>query len=364
MRKVLSILPAIFVLAIVASISDFAFAVPLRHSLASLDNIDSWQSQRQCYKVLSKNRRLYCLPVGTLRVESGQIVFDGSFNSNEEAYTILSRFLDKDIDRPFLEGLFDDSNFQTFSGLVRFSAIYGETTFALVPYHIAAGFKVGNPSLPEVNFAAVTSSHLMISHNFLVDGVGAYSLLLAPTVTIGSKESKVGDFDVLELAAKKTEDVIRSERWTERAGSFSVGVISRRAFFPSLTIRGNNLVASKGCNYCRVSHITIDDEVAPYTIATLGSYIPLDFGLLWLGVDGKYGGIEPKFNQYGSNALALYRLGYLDSFLSFSPAMVSFGFVFDSELYRVGIQYTDEKQSNELQIARKKYSYIHLGFKI
>lgn len=340
------------------------YGIELRHSIASVDTVDSWQSQRQCYKVQSRNDRLYCLPVGTLRVATGQIVFDGSFNSNEEAYTIVSRFSDKDIDRPFLESLFEQGNFQSFSGVTRFSAIYGETTFALVPYHFAGAFRISNPSLPSVSLATVMSSHLMVSHNFVLDNIGTYSALIAPTFIIGSKETKSGDFDALELAARERGDVIKSEKWTDRSGGVSFALLSRRAFLPSLSVRFDNITASEKCKACREGTITIDSEISPYASANLGFYAPMKLGLLWTGVGAKYGGVEPTFDSKSSNVLLLYRLGFLDSFVSLAPSIVSFGFNFDSNLYRVGIQYTDEKQNNELQIARKKHSYIHLGFKI
>ncbi len=339
-------------------------AVELRHVIASGDNADSWQSQRHCYKVYGDGNRLLCLPTTTYKVATGQIGFEGSFNSNEDAFITASRISDRSIDREFLDGLFEKNNFLTFSGITRFSAIYGETTFALVPYYFAAGFKISNPSLPEVNFAAISSSHLFLSHNFISNISKTYQIVTMPGLTVGSKEAKTGDFDVLELAAKKSEDVIISEKWVERAGSLAVSILSKKPFLPTLSLRVNQITSSDPCKACRIGGVTIAEEIAPHASASLGGFAPVGFGLLWLGVTGKYSGLAKKFNDKASAFSAIYKIGFLDSHFSIAPSIVSFGFMFDANLYRIGIQYSDEKQSNELQIARKKHSYVHLGFKI
>lgn len=341
-----------------------ADAVELRHVIASGDNADSWQSQRHCYKVYGDAQRLLCLPTTTYKVATGEIGFDGSLNSNEDAFITASRVSDRSIDREFLEGLFEKNNFLTFSGITRFSAVYGETTFALVPYYFAAGFKISNPSLPSVNFAAITSSHLLLSHNFIHNISKTYQIVTMPGITVGSKEAKTGDFDVLELAAKKSEDVILSEKWVERAGSIAISLLSKKPLFPTLSLRANQITASDPCKACRSGGVTIAEEIAPHATASLGAFKNVGIGLLWLGVTGKYSGFSKSFNDKASGVSALYKIGFLDSFFSISPSIVSFGFMFDANLYRVGIQYSDEKQSNELQIARKKHSYVHLGFKI
>jgi hypothetical protein len=339
-------------------------AVELRHVIASGDNSDSWQSQRHCYKVYGDSKRLLCLPTSTYKVVTGQIGFDSGFNSNEDAFITASKVSNRSIDREFLESLFEKNNFLSFSGITRLSAVYGETTFALVPYYFAAGFKISNPSLPEVNFAAISSSHLFISHNFIHNFSKTYQLVAMPGFTIGSKDAKTGDFDVLELAAKKSEEVIISEKWVERAGSVAISLLSKQPYFPTLSIRANQITSSDPCQACRSGGITIAEEIAPHVAASLGGFAPVGFGLLWIGATGKYNGLSKTFNDKASGLSALYKIGFLDSFFSIAPSIVSFGFMFDANLYRIGIQYTDEKQSNELQIARKKHSYIHLGFKI
>jgi len=346
------------------SIGELASAQALRHGITSFDNSDSWQSQRQCHKLLDRQNSMYCLPVSTLRVLTGQITFDASFNSNEEGYTIISRFTDKKVDKAFLEDLFGSNNFQAFSGVARFSAIYGETTFSLVPYHFVAAFKISNPSLPEVNMAAVTSSHLLVSHNFVINNAGPYNFLVTPIATVAKKEAISGDFNVLELATLKQEDVIKSEEWVEPNASISTGFLSRKAFVPSLTLRLNNIVEKERCDECHLSTIKIEEETKPYSNATVGFYGRLRYGKLWFGLKGRFSGLFSDIDKYTSNGLVIYKLGFLDTFLSVAPAITSFGFMFDSNLYRVGIQYTDEKQDNNLQIMRRKHSYVHLGFKI
>ena len=39
--------------------------------------------------------------------------------------------------------------------------------------------------------------------------------------------------------------------------------------------------------------------------------------------------------------------------------MRSFGFLFTSQVYRVGVQYTDEKQDDSFEIQRTKQTYIY-----
>lgn len=341
-----------------------AFAQVLRHTVASTDSGDAWQSQRQCYKIISGPNNLFCAPVSTLKVSTGMIAFEGAINSNEEAYTVVSRLSDKDVDRPFLESLFGEDSFQTVSGNLRFSAIYGETTFALVPFHLAAAYKISNPSLPEVNLAAVQSSHLMVTHNLIGAGAGPWNLLAAPVFVVGTKEAKTGDFDVLELGARGTDQVIATESWTEKAGGLALGMLSRKPLVPSVSVRVNNISTGETCRKCKESKIFIADELETYTTATVGAFQNLQFGKIWVGLAGKFRGERQIPDRYASNALIAYRLGYLDSFLSVAPAIYSFGFMFDTALYRVGIQYTDEKQDNDLQISRRKHSYVHLGFKI
>jgi len=90
----------------------------------------------------------------------------------------------------------------------------------------------------------------------------------------------------------------------------------------------------------------------------------LPYGNVWVGLAGKYNGLSRSVEMATSNAMAVYRLGLLDTYVSFAPAIFSFGFMFDSNLYRVGIQYTDEKQDNRISIPRKKNSYVHLAFRL
>ena len=341
-----------------------AIAQPLRHVISSQETATSWQSQRQCYSLLEKKDGLYCLPVNNFRVATGQIDFESSLNSNEDAFKVISRFSSKSIDQEFLTDLFRENSFQSVSGVVRFGAIYGETSFSLVPYHFAGAYRISNPSLPDVSYAAVTSSHLSLAHNFTSSASSTYSFLAAPGLSYSQKKAQTADFNLLDLTVTNRTSILKEETWNAPSASLAAGVIAKRSLYPSLTLRVNNVSLGKSCAFCRQGKIAIPDEIAPYGIATIGTYKDLAFGNLWLGLAGKYSGLTKKFDPTVSNFLAVYKLGGLDAFATFAPAIFGFGFMFDSNLYRIGIQYTDEKQNNALFIPRRKNSYVHLAFKV
>src|SRR5262249_22661102 len=75
-----------------------------------------------------------------------------------------------------------------------------------------------------------------------------------------------------------------------------------------------------------------------------------------------FGAPNPAIDALKTTIAYSFRLSKLECFLAASPLIYTFGFLFDTSVYRLGILYSDEKQDNSIQIDRQKQTYVFSSF--
>ncbi len=339
-----------------------AFGADVRHLINDQDSIDGIQSQRICQNFSVTDGRGVCLGTAATPSIGGSLQADGSFKANERGYQIVSDFLDRRIDRDGLDKIFRDDSFQSASAILRIRANYGIHTLDFVPHHVMGAAKLTNPSLPEINIAAIRQS---VYRYTLSD----YSELPLPKTKIfyfgslaySQRQQLFTSLDLLTAAVTPLIDELKIENknlLTGDVGSTAQFELTKNHAI-DFGVAAYNLGIHYPCAACELRAVDIERNQLLYTAIRGGYHMDLSFGRFFFGVVLPFGGYLSEYRELETAAGMLYEIGTLRSYFSFSPAMRSFGFAFKSDLFLLGIQYTDEKQDNSLQLKRERHTYVH-----
>ncbi len=173
----------------------------LRHTIEPSDSMMSLQTQGLCHSILEYRARTYCLPWSHSIIDSGKISILALAKTNEKGLSIYERARDKDLNQDFLDKLFRDDNFQDISGFIEARALYKNMVFSIIPLHFAAGFKLNNPSLPEIHFIEERQTLITTGATWLFEIPQQSSLglfVVAPLLSYFERSSSAGDYDVLD----------------------------------------------------------------------------------------------------------------------------------------------------------------------
>jgi hypothetical protein len=298
-------------------------------------------------------------------IKDGGVKLAILLKAEDESYKIYKKFSDKDIDQVFLDHLFKVNNFQFASGSAKIQAIYRMTSVTFTPVNFSGAFKLINPSLPEVHVGGYNQRVFRLTQNFYFKNVvrGA-DLFISPSAYLADRNFFNSDFDVLDGLGPKGKTLVKkhNERHTDVDASLSW--FWRREWLPSLGIRFENTLSQDFCDTCADTFIDVRHEFLRKTRLVASSFVSHPVGRSVLAVGIPYGGIFKSQNPLETTVSYIFQLSQLKSFVSFSPFIQSFGFLFASDIYHVGLQYTDEKQDNSIELERQKRTNVFASFSI
>lgn len=332
----------------------------MRHNLSEQDSAESAQSQRLCYSHFQTSEYFHCLPSRFLDQKQGRISADVGFQANERGIGILGKLYNRNLQQKDLDLIFASENFQTISGGVRMEAVYGRTSFSYTPLHGIGAFKISNPSLPEVNLAATRQTvarltHVYVSESIVDSEIGSF--LVAPSLYYYKRYFYFVDSDLLSIAGRPLPTLLESYHRNALDLDLSIGFLSKIWWFPTVGLNSFNLLNRGDCSKCSLRKIDLEDQFLPNFHLSISYWVPSYLGNSQLGV-------AVPFDQYARAGKSdsvlsyVYWISRLGVFASFSPMKYAFGFLFGTDNYQMGIQYTDEKQDDALQIDRRKQTFV------
>jgi len=342
-----------------------AYSAILRHNILENHSADTTQSQGLCQSFKSTTKRLICLPLPYAPQKTGQIQINLGLKANEDAIELIRRANDRDVDKDYLDRLFKDSNFQSASGSTNVLAAYRNTGLSYTPLQFAGAFKLVNPSLPFVHLKSVNQSVFRLSHYFIFDnwiGNDYGEIIFAPSVFYYRRFWVKGDFDLLSITGKKVDKLIKKTKKTGQDADASISLLSKHWFLPGVTLKVSNIAAGTDCETCDSDFFNLESHYL--TNSSISSYFSVShpIGQSLLGASMPFWGVYEDLDVLKIAGSYIFRLSKLHSFVSMSPLMRSFGFMFEAENYRVGIQYTNEKQDNSFQLQRVDQTYVFASF--
>ena len=295
----------------------------------------------------------------------GRIQLDLQVKADEKVYDIINRFMEKNVNKEFLDRLFREDNFHSISGGGRIRAVYSKTSLTYVPFHLVGAFKLTNPSLPEIHVAGVQQSTVRLSQTFVFKkwpGAVYGELFAAPSIYYFKRNFVFADLDLLTASVQKVDDLIEKKKDQGVDGDVAMAIFSKRWYLPYFSLRIENVSKQQPCETCKKRFFDIERYFFARTIVGTGFTIPHPIGESALGAALPFWGTFSEFDKYQTALMYSYSISKLSSFVSASPLMTSFGFIFGADHYRVGIQYTDEKQDNSIQIKRQKHAYVFASY--
>lgn len=346
-------------------LSTDAKAALLRHTIQESDSAESIQTERVCFGLRRVPDRLFCLPFPYLLEDSGRLTIDLTVKANDRAYTIASRVMDNKVDQQLLDELFTEQNFQSASGSATLRAIYRNTSLNFTPLHATVALKIANPSLPEIHIAGMKQSVLRLTHAFVLrpKAIARYgNIAVTPSLFYYERKFAYLDADLVSSSGQKIENLITTEKDKKVDGDVAVSFLSRTIALPTLSLRIDNVRQSQPCVDCEQKFFDIKSPLLTTASASMSFAIPHPIGHSMIGTVLPFFGPFRQFDQLKTTAAYAYRLSKLGCFASFSPLLHTFGFLFDSEVYRLGVLYSSEQYDNAHHIGRLKQTYVFTSF--
>lgn len=350
----------LFLILVFAGSSRDGFSESVRHALLESDSAISFQTQRACYGLHMTKNAMYCTPFPYLLEERGHISFDAYLKANEDAAETLYRLFDKDIDQPLIDKLFKEQDFESSSGLVRVTAAYYSSILSYTPVHYNGAYKISNPSLPDLKISAYQQNNLRFTQNFFFQKyLKYYDIAASGSLFYYKRKYYHGDFDVLSGSGKKQKDLIKETTDSSVDADLAFFLMARKSLVPSFGVLAQNVFNRFDCEDCRARLVDVEYSVFTRVALHTSVFFNHTYGKSIFAAQFPYEGFQFSPGVDVFSVSYVYKLSKLSSFASFSPLMYSFGFTFDAAMYRVGIQYSNEKQDNALEIERRKQTYVY-----
>ncbi len=219
-------------------------ALPLRHQIQAGDSSLSLQTQGLCHSFFTDSKRTLCLPWSSGIVNQSRIGIQGLLKANEDGLHILQRVLKKDLNPAFVDSLFRKNSFQDASGLIEARAQYERYGLSLIPIHEIGAYKINNPNLPELHYTEIKQSILQLTGTWIGPlGVfnDTYDGLLTPKVYGYERSTLHGDYDALEGALARSDELAPIKRERGADIDLATGLMSKNMYLPTLLLRMQSL---------------------------------------------------------------------------------------------------------------------------
>ncbi len=282
-------------------------------------------------------------------------------SNREKGISIYEKARDKDLNQEFLDKIFRDDNFQDISGLLEARALYKNMAFSITPLHFAAGFKLSNPSLPEIHFIEQRQTLISVGATWLfeVDKMSNSGLFVAaPVLSHFERSSSAGDYDVLDSVTTPYKELVKTKEMQGFNLDLALGWNSPSPLIPSIAAKAYRIFSENNCEICD-SYITFDRLIKQKSQSSITWTIDHPIGTSIFGLSMPHLGLWRALIKEELAFAYSYKISRLQSFISTSELQTSFGFTFDANHYQIGIQYSTEIQEQGLQPNKVNQSYAY-----
>jgi hypothetical protein len=339
-----------------------AGASDLAHLHGDGENSNRFQLQGACQIIATGVDAHWCNPANLAENDLTMAQFEAGVRADEEGAALAGSILSQRPKKSDVEKLFKRRNFAAVSAYGRLETIFNRYSISYTPSHIIAAYRVNNPALPEIFLVGFQESVLRVESGWRVfetsEESGRYTLDLGASLYSFNREYVVVEDQLINLAINRDSKI--GDIQSTRGADADVGAVlkTQTSWLPDLGLkilrigrRDDPRQAGKKLSISR--YTTTQSQLS------LGKTKALKRGALGLEVSTVQNGYFKKFDIFRTGAGIQYRLGGLTVYCSGSPLMESFGFSFDGPVYVVGIQYTNEKQSNDIQLDRQRMTYVY-----
>lgn len=339
-----------------------AFSAVVRHTLRPDDSVFSVQTQHACGTYLLQPSPHWCNPALFSFANEAAIKSDTALSADQDAYDLTSKFLNEPIDRAFIDELFKEQDFQSFSGLVRLEAMSTYLSFAYTPGYVVGAYKLSNPNLPEISAAGMKASEFRITSGMKLIDAGDWELYGGAGLNLYERKVYYINANALELIVRDVDALVETNHEQGINGQLGFYAHNPDALWPTFSLTAENIFTAQDPALGATRPLAL--EPIYRRIARLGtgySFIH-STGSYSLGLQLPYWDAFREMDRQGASMALIYGIGRLRTFASYSQLMSAFGFLFMSSHYHVGIQYTSDKQDNSLELKRRKNVYLFVSF--
>ncbi len=357
----------LFLSAIIFAIVTTVSAGELRHVHGDRETFSKFQLQQSCQIIALGVDGHWCNPANLSKNSERMAQVEVGVRADEEGLAIVQKTAARRPTKLDIEKLFSKKNFSAVSGYGRIETIVGEFSVSYTPAHVIAAYRINNPALPEIALTSMEQSIVRVDagtrlgqaeafgKTFLFDIGGSLywfdrSILNVEDQLINisiNQSSKIGlqmDYSGLDTDAGL---VIRNDH----------------DWLPDIALRMDRL-SHPASTSDSAGKIDLNDFLSRRSYASFGKIFSLNLGSLGIESNVAFQDLYGELKLYQTSLGTQYFLGGLRAFVSASPVMESFGFAFQGPFYLAGIQYTDEKQPNELQLKRQRMTYVYAKIQI
>lgn len=345
----------------VFSAGEVSHAAVVRNILLPTDQAFSTQMQHSCGVYILQPGPHWCNPALFPFVEDGPIKGDVAIGADHDAYETTDRLLNQPITKEFVDDLFKNNDFQAFSGLARLEAISSFISFAYIPAYAVGAYKLSNPNLPEVDAAAMKESQFRVTSGAKLLSLSSWDLYGGAGIYLYDQTYYYIRTNALELIVRDIDALLIKERKRGVDGDVGFFLNDTTSRFPDVAVVSTNVFNSQEKEIGQEQSLSLEPNFRRKTRVHAGYSLSNNFGSYFLGGQIPFWDAFREYDRLSTSASFVYGVGRLRMFTSFSPLMSSFGFLFMSSHYHVGIQYTNEKQDNSLELRRRKNVNLFLS---
>ncbi len=355
-------LPVLFLLAeMVASAGE------LRHVHGDRETFSKFQLQQSCQIIARGIDAHWCNPANLSENSERMAQFEIGVRADEEGLSIAQKTAVRRPTKVDVEKLFSKKNFSAVSGYGRVETVVGKVSVSYTPAHVIAAYRINNPALPEIALMSMEQSIIRadagtriaqteaFGNEFVFDVGGSIYWFDRSLLSVEDQLINISIDQSSKIGSRKDYSGVDSD----------AGLVVRNDhdWLPELALRVERL--HHGFSYQRQpAKIDLRDFLSRRSYVGVGKVFNLNLGSLGVESNLPFWDFYREFKPYQASLGIQYSLGGLRAFTSASPVMESFGFAFQGPFYLAGIQYTDEKQSNDLQLKRQRMTYVYAKIQI
>jgi hypothetical protein len=347
--------------------SNTAISAELLHMHGDGETFAKFQLQQSCQIIATGVDAHWCNPANlsqnTARV--GQAEF--GVRADEEGLGVANKTATRKPSKADIENLFRKKNFSAVSGYGRVETILGKFSVSYTPIHLVAAYRVYNPALPEIALLSMEQSVIRADVGSRLRDFDVWGQQF--TIDVGSSiywfdrsVLRVED-QLINISINQDPKIGSREKYSGVDADAGIIIRNNHVWLPEIGLRIDRLLNTDAKQYS-LSKIDLTQLLTRRSLASVGKVFDLHLGSIGVESSMFFRDAFQAVDIYQTSLGLQYSLGSLRAFISASPMMESFGFAFQGPFYLLGIQYTDEKQANELQVKRQRMTYVYAKVQI
>jgi hypothetical protein len=296
--------------------------------------------------------------------DSAKIELDVIGKFDEMAYDDFHKLETKPTE-DLVQRVFSERKFNSASGIATLSSYFNRSHISFTPLRLVQAYYVSNPVFPEVHYVRAMDSIFTVQHTFHFDlnritedfRRGQLMFSVMPWVMQRNRNYVDSDLSDLIISQKKEKKSTSLHQDISLAARYVPGT----PWLRGITLTAKNLNGVEKCRDCQDHLLDIDsDSRRRFQLsADFGGSFPVGAFILGAGVESQTE--EDAKTPVRLNLTAVYKLTSFGFYSSFNETITRIGFLYEGNLYKSGIIYTNEKQVNALRFERKNEAFLVLG---